>query len=198
MQRMNQCSHHIRVSRPDSGTNTRRRGILFSRLSIRITRSGNCLEHHRTRTGAGSGVFAAAVHTAARGLAGDRPGRYLGSHRFPVFPQSGRIVSHGIHGRIREFRNRRTYPGSLASPPNAAGVPIWINVSPATLDGAVELAQDASSAGVAGLSSCLRTYFRYSQDEILAFYRKYNTAARVNVPTLLYHIPVFNMESPSK
>ncbi len=71
-------------------------------------------------------------------------------------------------------------------------VPVWINVSHSTLDGAIELANAASKAGAAGLLLMPPYYFRYSPDEILAFYRKFAAAASINTPTLLYHIPAFN------
>ena len=49
-------------------------------------------------------------------------------------------------------------------------VPLLVNVSHSTLDGAVELAREAASAGVAGVLLMPPHYFRHSQDEIRSFY----------------------------
>ncbi len=95
---------------------------------------------------------------------------------------TGEFLHFGIEERIRLV--------SLAV--KRSRVPIWINVSHSTLDGAIELANAASDAGAAGLLLMPPYYFRYTPDEILTFYRKFAAAARGNEPTLLYHIPVFN------
>ena len=50
-------------------------------------------------------------------------------------------------------------------------VPLLVNVSHSTLDGAVELARQAAGAGVAGVLLMPPHYFRHSQQEILIFYR---------------------------
>jgi 4-hydroxy-tetrahydrodipicolinate synthase len=46
-------------------------------------------------------------------------------------------------------------------------------------------------SGAAGLLLMPPYFFRYTQEEILAFYRSFAAQARVRVPVLLYHIPIF-------
>jgi dihydrodipicolinate synthase/N-acetylneuraminate lyase len=70
-------------------------------------------------------------------------------------------------------------------------VPLLVNVSYSTLDGAVELAHDAADAGVAGLLLMPPYYFRYSQDAIRRFYFDFAEQTRGELPTFLYNIPVF-------
>src|SRR6266849_4755340 len=45
-------------------------------------------------------------------------------------------------------------------------VPLLVNVSPSTLDGAMELAREAADAGVAGVLLMPPYYFRYKDEEI--------------------------------
>src|ERR1700694_859351 len=49
-------------------------------------------------------------------------------------------------------------------------LPLLVNVSHSTLDGAIELARDAISAGVAGILLMPPYYFRQDQDTIRSFY----------------------------
>jgi 4-hydroxy-tetrahydrodipicolinate synthase len=73
-------------------------------------------------------------------------------------------------------------------------VPLLVNVSHSTLDGAVELARDAADAGVAGLLLMPPYYFRYSQDAIRGFYLEFAEETGGELPTFLYNIPVFTNE----
>lgn len=70
-------------------------------------------------------------------------------------------------------------------------VPVVVNVSHSTLDGAVALAEHAMEFGAAGLVLMPPYFFRYTQQEILAFYRAFAAQARLRIPVLLYHIPLF-------
>src|SRR5258706_2348639 len=70
-------------------------------------------------------------------------------------------------------------------------VPLLVNVSHSTLDGAVDLAREAADAGVAGLLLMPPYYFRYSQDAIRRFYFDFAEQTRGELPTFLYNIPVF-------
>jgi len=73
-------------------------------------------------------------------------------------------------------------------------VPILVNVSHSTLDGAVGLARDAVSAGVAGVLVMPPYYFRQSQESIRSFF--YTFAAQVGdaTPIYLYNIPACTSE----
>jgi 4-hydroxy-tetrahydrodipicolinate synthase len=76
-------------------------------------------------------------------------------------------------------------------------VPLLVNVSHSTLDGAVELAREAACAGVAGVLLMPPHYFRHSQEEILTFYLAYADAIDGSIPTYLYNIPAFTSEIAS-
>jgi dihydrodipicolinate synthase/N-acetylneuraminate lyase len=76
-------------------------------------------------------------------------------------------------------------------------VPLLVNVSHSTLDGAVELAREAASAGVAGVLLMPPHYYRHSQQEILSFYLAYADAIDGMIPTYLYNIPAFTSEIAS-
>jgi 4-hydroxy-tetrahydrodipicolinate synthase len=73
-------------------------------------------------------------------------------------------------------------------------LPLLVNVSHSTLDGAVELAWDAADSGVAGLLLMPPYYFRYSQDAIRQFYLDFAAQTRGGLPVYLYNIPAFTSE----
>jgi len=73
-------------------------------------------------------------------------------------------------------------------------LPLLVNVSHSTLDGAVELACDAADSGVAGLLLMPPYYFRYSQEAIRKFYRDFAAQTRCGLPIYLYNIPAFTNE----
>ena len=76
-------------------------------------------------------------------------------------------------------------------------VPLLVNVSHSTLDGAVELAREAASAGVAGVLLMPPYYFRYKQEEIRSFYLAYARAMGDATSTYLYNVPAFTTEIAS-
>jgi dihydrodipicolinate synthase/N-acetylneuraminate lyase len=76
-------------------------------------------------------------------------------------------------------------------------VPLLVNVSHSTLDGAVELAREAAGAGVAGVLLMPPHYFRHSQEEIRSFYLAYAGAIDDATPTYLYNIPACTTEIAS-
>jgi 4-hydroxy-tetrahydrodipicolinate synthase len=71
-------------------------------------------------------------------------------------------------------------------------VPIIAGVSHSTLTGALQLADDAISAGADALMLMPPYFYRYSQAEIEQFYRDFVRETRDVVPILLYNIPVFS------
>ncbi len=72
-------------------------------------------------------------------------------------------------------------------------LPVLVNVSHSTFDGAVGMAHDAADAGAAGVMILPPYYFRYDQESIRAFCLEF--AAQVqqhsSVPVFLYNIPFF-------
>jgi len=71
-------------------------------------------------------------------------------------------------------------------------VPIIAGVSHSTLTGALQLADDAISAGADALMLMPPYFYRYSQAEVEQFYRDFARETRDAVPILLYNIPVFS------
>jgi 4-hydroxy-tetrahydrodipicolinate synthase len=76
-------------------------------------------------------------------------------------------------------------------------VPLLVNVSYSTLDGAIELARDAASAGVAGVLLMPPYYFRQSQQSIRSFYRTFAAEVGEAAPIYLYNIPACTTEIES-
>lgn len=76
-------------------------------------------------------------------------------------------------------------------------VPLLVNVSHSLLDGAVGLARDAASAGVAGVLLMPPYYFRYDGESVRAFYLAFARQLGDSVPIFLYNIPSCTNEIPS-
>jgi N-acetylneuraminate lyase len=70
-------------------------------------------------------------------------------------------------------------------------LPLLVNVSYSTLDGAVELAREAAFAGVAGVFLMPPYYFRYSQESIRSFYLTFAEAVGDAAPIYLCNMPAF-------
>jgi dihydrodipicolinate synthase/N-acetylneuraminate lyase len=68
-------------------------------------------------------------------------------------------------------------------------LPLLVNVSHSTLDGAIELAREAASAGVAGVLLMPPYYFPQDQDAIRSFYLAFAAAIGDALPIYLYNIP---------
>ena len=70
-------------------------------------------------------------------------------------------------------------------------VPVVVNVSHSTLDGALLLARAAASMGAAALLLMPPIFFRYTQAELEEFFRLFAASAKFGTPLLLYNIPLF-------
>jgi dihydrodipicolinate synthase/N-acetylneuraminate lyase len=70
-------------------------------------------------------------------------------------------------------------------------LPLLVNVSCSTLDGAVELAREAAFAGVAGVFLMPPYYFHYSQESICSFYLNFAEAVGDAAPIYLCNTPAF-------
>ena len=73
-------------------------------------------------------------------------------------------------------------------------LPLLVNVSHTTLDGAIELAREAASAGVAGILVTPPYYFPQDQDTIRSFYMGFADALGDALPIYLYNIPFCTSE----
>ena len=115
-----------------------------------------------------------------------------------MWEQFDYLVSHGVDGIVLlgstgEFvhfsNSERMRLMGLAA--KRSRVPILINVSHSNLDGCVELAQAAQASGAAGVLLMPPYFFRYGQEAIYAFYRRFVEEAEMTIPVLLYNIPLF-------
>src|ERR1700682_5306768 len=70
-------------------------------------------------------------------------------------------------------------------------LPLMVNISHSTLTGAIQLGQDAADSGAAGLLLMPPYYFRYSQENIRAFYLRFAEELSRDIPVFLYNIPAF-------
>jgi len=70
-------------------------------------------------------------------------------------------------------------------------VPIVAGVSHSTLDGALELASEAISSDAGALLLMPPYFFRYSQADVLEFYRQFASQIRRDIPILLDNLPQF-------
>ena len=75
-------------------------------------------------------------------------------------------------------------------------VPILAGVSHSTLDGAIELADEAVISGARGLLLMPPYFFRYAPAEITEFYQRFAESVDNSVPLLLYNIPQFSNGVP--
>lgn len=73
-------------------------------------------------------------------------------------------------------------------------VPVLAGVSHSTLDGALVLGREASTAGAAGLLLMPPYFFRYRQPEIREFYLRFAAEVSHPAPIYLYNIPAFTSE----
>jgi 4-hydroxy-tetrahydrodipicolinate synthase len=77
-------------------------------------------------------------------------------------------------------------------------IPLLVNVAHSTLTGAIELAEDATGAGAAGLLLMPPYYFRYTGRQIAEFYRQFIKEVDGNARVYLYNIPQFTNAIPTE
>lgn len=73
-------------------------------------------------------------------------------------------------------------------------LPLLVNVSHSTLDGAIYLGQEAAASGVAAVMLMPPHYFRYDQEGVYAYCMRFADAVAKDAPVYLYNIPVFTSE----
>jgi 4-hydroxy-tetrahydrodipicolinate synthase len=139
-----------------------------------------------------SGVIAAAV--TPHGKRGDEPdiGATLelidflcaaGVHGIALLGSTGEFVNLNCDDRVR-----LVYLAVKRS-----RVPVLAGVSHSTLDGALALGREGSTAGAAGLLLMPPFFFRYRQPEIREFYLRFAEMSH-GAPIYLYNIPAFTSE----
>lgn len=70
-------------------------------------------------------------------------------------------------------------------------IPVLVNVSHSTLHGSLVLAEGALAAGAAGLLLMPPYFYRYTDAQLLAFYRHFAELVDGRVPPFLYNLPSF-------
>jgi len=70
-------------------------------------------------------------------------------------------------------------------------VPVLVNVSHSTLDGAIRLAESACGLGAAGVLLMPPYFYRYTEQQIAAFYEQFIVAFMGRRPVYLYNLPFF-------
>lgn len=70
-------------------------------------------------------------------------------------------------------------------------LPVVVHVGAISTKASVDLARHAASAGAAGVSSVPPFYFKFSQEQIIGYYR--DIAAATDLPMIVYNIPLAGM-----
>ncbi|HYL36843.1 MAG TPA: dihydrodipicolinate synthase family protein [Bryobacteraceae bacterium] len=109
-----------------------------------------------------------------------------GAHAIALLGPAGEFV----HFALDDRRHMVTFAAKRSR------VPLLINVSHSTLDGAVELAREAASAGAAALLLMPPHYYRYGADAIRTFYLAFAAAVGQAAPIYIGNAPRFTNELP--
>jgi 4-hydroxy-tetrahydrodipicolinate synthase len=95
-----------------------------------------------------------------------------GAKAIALLGTTGEFVHFALHDRIHMVR--------FAA--KRSRLPLVVNVSHTTLDGAIELAREAAASGVAGVMLMPPYYYHYSQEAIRAFYLAFAAAIGGSTP----------------
>jgi 4-hydroxy-tetrahydrodipicolinate synthase len=109
---------------------------------------------------------------------------FIGGHPaqgIALFGTTGEFVHYTLEERSR-------YVSLLAK---RSRVPVMANVSHSTLEGAVQMAEEAAGAGIAAVLLMPPYYFRYSAETVEAFFLEFGSLVAKWVPIYLYNIPLF-------
>jgi dihydrodipicolinate synthase/N-acetylneuraminate lyase len=126
--------------------------------------------HPKTREADYSGALELVDFLATRGVDG-----------ICLFGSTGEFINYSFAERHRLL--------SLAV--KRSRVPIIAGVSHSTLSGALQLADDAISAGADAIMLMPPYFYRYGQGEVEQFFRQFARETSDAVPILLYNIPDF-------
>jgi dihydrodipicolinate synthase/N-acetylneuraminate lyase len=96
-----------------------------------------------------------------------------------LFGSTGEFVHFDVTERIR----------TLGLAIRRSRVPVLVNVSHSTLDGALILAEGAIDSGAAGLLAMPPYFYRYSDGEVFRFYLQFAELIDQRVPIYLYNAP---------
>ena len=137
------------------------------------------------------GVLPAAMTARCEGSANVDFARSLELYAFLESHHVDGITLFGSTGEFLHF-TREDRARLVALTARQTRLPLLVNASHSTLDGAVQIACEAADAGAAGVLIMPPYFFRYSQDDIRAFCLRFSE--RVKAPVYLYNIPFFTAE----
>src|SRR5688572_8384228 len=142
-----------------------------------------------------TGVYAAAVTPRRLGAQDINLGVMWDIIDFLIQYGVDGIVLLGSTGEFVHYSNsERMRLVGLA--PKRSRVPVIVNISHSTLDGAVELAQSAAASGAAAVLLMPPYFFRYNIDDAEAFFQQFSREADIDIPIFLYNIPAFTNPLP--
>jgi dihydrodipicolinate synthase/N-acetylneuraminate lyase len=100
------------------------------------------------------------------------------------------FVLFGATGEFVHFdTGQRTLVASLAI--KRSRVPVLVNVSHSTLDGAIALGQAAAEHGASGVMLMPPYFYHYPDRDIFAYYARFFEALGGRIPVYLYNLPIF-------
>ena len=97
-----------------------------------------------------------------------------------LFGSTGEFIHFDIEERVHAF--------NLAI--RRSRVPVLVNISHSTLDGAVSLAEHAITSGAAGLVLMPPYFYSYTDDQIEQFYLQFADIIAERSPVYLYNLPL--------
>ncbi len=115
----------------------------------------------------------------------DRVGK-AGVDGLVFFGSTGEFVHFDVEERMR----------AVALAIRRSRIPVLVNVSHSTLDGARLLAEHAIDSGAAGVLAMPLYFYRYGVEEIAAFYDQLIVALDARLPLYLYNLPFFTNPIP--
>lgn len=105
------------------------------------------------------------------------------------------VVLFGSTGEFLHFtpEERSRFVGLAAK---RSRVPVLVNVSHSTLDGAVALAEEAAGSGVAGVLAMPPFFYRYEPDSLREFYLQFVSRVAKWTPVYIDNVPEFSNPLP--
>ncbi len=137
-----------------------------------------------------AGVYTAVITPRREGESEVDLGAMLEVIDFVTARGSDGVVLFGSTGEFPHFTiEERARFIALAT--KRSRVPVLANVSHSTLDGSIELAEQAAAAGVAGVLIMPPYFFRYDDEAVRAFMLEFAEQVGKWTPIYLYNIPLF-------
>jgi 4-hydroxy-tetrahydrodipicolinate synthase len=136
------------------------------------------------------GVYAALATPRKRNLAAPDTGAFLDYLDAVAHTGVSGLVLFGATGEFVHFDAAdRIHALNLAM--KRSRVPVLVNVSHSTLDGALALAEDAIDRGASGILILPPYFYKYDDGDLEEFFLRFSQAVNGRVPVYLYNLPQF-------